>query len=602
MTCMKHAISMRTLLTTVALLAAFTTARADLRCSGAYYRAPNASLHLFLSNNGNAPVTVSPPVVNGFDTAGIESADPSAKPVLWYRCRPNPIPPGGLADLTIVLAEPTDKPASIEIAASDGGRLTRVIPCVPERMRFQAVRFHEDLRVVEVFVRCTGSLRAIRMDGRSVAGNCSPWPARSLDGLVYVRINLPKPVLANSFHIFEVETDDGLRTASQVRAIPAEFLIGVYGSPSEENIKDWAAHGCNHYLSFASVPPDLLDLMAASGLSVGARYIPQPLTDRNAGKVVPMNAEAALKALQSVAAKPNLLYHHLVDEPDVADYWVGKSLGASAMELAGRAEFWEEHDPGRYTFIQLDNTFRPRNYRVYGEAADVLATHRYSVGSYLRSEAGTEVYTRLPFFEDLLDTLARLREVTEPRPFFMVPQFFNVGPKRSGRPPTIEEMRLQCYAMVAEGASGVIHYIHSGSGGGAEGGRCKPLWDAMTALHAELKRVGEIASVGSPAPPSWAKSSTPNVRTSLLVCGDRMAVVLINKAHRTRLEGFIATPMRDVTVSVRIPPWMGTSRLEVVPADASTPIPAELVGDELRFTVDEVRDARCFLICPKSSR
>ena len=588
-----------------------TAASAALVVKTAYYRDTNASLHLFVTNKGTQPITLLGPIVDGFNTATLGRDGLKAGSVLWYRCRPNPIPPGGIADLVITLAEPATKSVSVELRTASGDSIKKTIPCAPEQFRFQAIRFSRDLRCIDVYARwsdasSTDAIKTMRMDGRSVGRFDRPAASTGsacsgsacLDGIAYTRITLDKPLVRGSFHVFEAETESGLTTAYQVRAIPAEFLVGVYGSLSEDNIRDWAAHGCNHFLSFGAVPPDMLDALNANGMSVGAKYIPQHLVDRTKGAVVVCDEDAARPILRGFVGKPGLLYHHLVDEPDAADYFAGRRLGASSMELVARGELCAAVDPERYTFVQIDNTFRPRNYRVYGEAADVLATHRYSLGSELHGEAGSKTVTRLAFLEDLQDTMIRFREANEPKPFFMVTQFFDLGAGRQGRPPTIEEMRLQCYVMIAGGARGLIHYIHSGSGGGHEGGRTKPLWDAMTGMHAELKRVGEIAQSGTPAPEGWVKTGSPNMHASALLCGDRIAVILINRAHRSALDRFTAKPMRDVEVSMRVPPWIDASKLEVIPADGSRPLPSSLRGNELTFTVSEIKDAGCFLLCP----
>jgi len=572
------------------LIVSVSAAR-GLEISRAYYRDTNASLHLFLANHGEEPVSVLPPVVDGIDCASLGRDGLHVENVLWYRCRPNPIPPGEIADLTITLAEPTDKPVTVELSTSSGRKLQKVIRCVPEQIRIQAVRFSADLRTVEVYVRSPEALHRIRVDGIDVGTS-----TESFDGLAFARIRLREPLAPNGFRVFEVEAEGGASTACQVRAIPAEFLIGVYGSPTPEAIADWAKHGVNHYLSFGAVSADLLDTFAANHISVGAKYIPEPLVDRTAGKVSIYDEDKARTALDGVIDKPSLLYHHLVDEPDVSDYYANHTLGASGMELAARDEFYQRNDPGRYTFVQLDNTFRPRNYRVYGESADLLATHRYSLGSYLRSEAGEATVKRLPFLEDMIETLGLLRAATEPKPFFMVTQFFNLGPGRAGRPPTIEEMRLQCYTMVAGGARGLIHYIFSGSSGGGEGGRTPALWDAMTGLHEELKRVGEVIASGTPTPADWVKCNSANVLASGLLCGDEMAVVLINLSHRSSLQRFTAIPVRDFEVSLRIPPWIDASGLEVHLADIGDSIASTVKGDTLSFTIDDVSDARCVLL------
>ncbi len=582
----------------VAILCICSACAADLSVQEAYYRDTNAGLHIILANNGKDPVSVLPPVVNGFDAAAIAKGVTKGQPVLWYRCRPNPIPAGVLADLVITLAEPPTKPVEVRLQTTSGTHITRTISCAPEQFRFQAIRFSRDLRMADVYTRWSDVsphvLKSVRMDGRRVSG-----AVKSLDGLAYARIRLTKPLDRGSFHIFEAETDSGLRTGYGIRAIPSEFLIGVYGIPSPENIKDWAAHGCNHYLSFGSVSAEQLGLMQAQGILVGAKYIREPLVDRQAGKVVPFNTDNALKSLSEVASQPGFLYHHLVDEPDAADHFADRTLGASAMELASRAEFYEKQDPARYTFVQLDNTFRPKNYRVYGESADILATHRYSLGNLIHGEAGVRTESKIPFLDDLMDTLVLFRQANEPKPFFMVTQFFDLGPGRSGRPPVVDEMRLQCYAMLAGGARGIIHYIHSGSSGGHEGGKTKMLWDGVTGLHTELMRMGDVVGMGTPAPASWATSDSPHVIPSLVLAGDRMGLILINRSHRSALEQFVGRPVENVKVSIRVPSWIGARDLQVTATDTGESIPAHTEVGILSFTVGKLGVARGFLIQPK---
>jgi hypothetical protein len=434
------------------------------------------------------------------------------------------------------------------------------------------------------------------MDGVSLAKLAFP----SVDGFGYAEVKLDKPLEKGSYHTFEAEAESGLTTSYQIRAIPAEFIIGVYGSVSPENIRDWAAHSCNHYLSFGSLTADVVNALGSDGLSSGARYIPQPLADRAAGNVLAFDEVESKKILQGFVGNRNLLYHSLVDEPDAGDYYCGKRIGASAMELVARDQFCAEIDPEHYSFVQLDNTFRPRSYAVYGESADVLATHRYSLGNYLAGEAGTTTSSNPPFLEDLRDTVGKLRAATAPKPFFMVTQFFDLGPRRQGRSQTIEEMRLQCYAMVAGGARGLIHYIHSGSSGGHEGGKSPELWNAMTAMHKELARVGEVAKNGTPAPDNWIRTNSANIYANVIISGDRMGVILINRAHRSALQQFTARPIENVTVTLRIPPWMNAAKLTAVAADSMNPVSINPGTQQLSFSVDKVKDASCILLQPEA--
>jgi len=578
-----------------AIILGCTSACADLSIGGAYYRGTNGSVHLLVRNNLSEWVRLRPPIVNGFDTSKLDRSASRSREILWYRCRPNPIPPHGMADVTVVLPETSPEQITVELPTSTGKVLRHVVKCAPESLRFQAVRFGPDLRTVYVYLRSESPIKRLRLDGMDVRRYASAWPIKMADGLGFVCLVLPKPLSKGSFHILEAESVRA-STFCQVRVIPSQFLVGVYGSVTPENITDWAQHGCNHYLSFGWINPTDIGLMERQGISVGLKAIPAPLVDRGTGQVVAFDEATARERIREVNNQPGFLYHHMVDEPDVADYYAGRWLGSTAMELAARVEFSERIDPEHFTFIQLDNTFRPNNYRVYGESADVLATHRYSLGNYVRTEAGQEAVKRTAFMDDLVETLERFRLATEPRLFFMVPQFFNLGPGRKGRAPTIAEMRLQCYAMIAGGACGLIHYIHSGSSGGGEGARSKDLWDAMTDLHRELRSVGEILAVATPAPKEWARTNTPNVSATLLLSGNRMLVVLINRAHRSTLEQFISRPVHSVTVTLRIPPWVKHRKMKAFPVGSGSAIPVTIEGETASFFVDEVADATCFVL------
>ena len=582
-----------------------SAASANLVVGEAYYRDTNASLHLFVTNTGAQAATILPPVVSGFDTAALSRDGLKIGPVLWYRVRPNPIPAGGTADVVITLAKASSAPVSVELHSASGERAASTVQCAPEPFRLQAVRFSGDLRTVYLYARWSSAsvsdkLKSVDIDGVDATVHASPLPANSDDGIGYTSITLDKPLAQGSFHVFEVKTAAGLSTAYQIRAIPAEFLVGVYGAPSLPNVEDWAAHGCNHYLAFNSISPEIVDRLYSHGLTVGAKYIPEPLVDKAKHAVVVCDDDASRKIISGIVDKPGLLYHELVDEPDTGDAYAGRRIGASSMELVARQKLCEECDPHRYTFVQMDNTFRPDNYRVYGEMADVMATHRYGLGSAIQGEGMSKTSTALSFIPDLQDTVSQFRAATEPDPFFMVTEFFSLGKDRSGRPPTIEEMRLQCYIAVAGGARGVVHYIHSGSSGGHEGGKTPALWDAMKPMHEELRRVGDIIDTGTPAPDSWVSSGDSGVHASAILAGDKMAVIAVNTTDVSALEQFTAHPADNVNVTVRIPSWIDASKLEVTAADSMKPVASNAHGNLITFTIDDVRDARCFLLRPRS--
>ncbi len=580
------------LLVAVALIGGPVSAGA-LRVTECFYRPQNGAIHLLVKNEGSKPVSLLAPVVDGHDLAGDGYA-------LWYRIRPDRIPGGGMAEVIITLEKPLERPASVSIATTEGDKLDCLARSEGQPIWLQSVSFSPDLRTIDIYTRWqsadqTASLRSVLLDGKDVSRFASPWPSASSRGLAWTRVSLPAPLPRGSFHTVEVIDSTGRSTGDQVRAIPAALRIGVYGGLDPAHIADYAAHGINHYIGFGAISPANLDELGKHGISASAKFVREPLADRAAGKVVSFDIAKAGEALTPVERKPAFIAHHLVDEPDVADYHGGRRPGITAPELLRRQRFVERTDPSRFTFVQIDNTFRPENYRIYGEVADISAAHRYSLGSYLSSEAGAKTARQVPFLEDLVQTLQRFRMATQPRPFEMVTQFFNLGPSRSGRAPTPEEMRLQCYAMISQGAKGVHHYIHSASGGGGEGGRDRRLWDSMTGLHAELSRIALLVATGTPAPAEWVTADSPQVMASALVCGERLLVVLINKNHRSALESFTCQPIGKTQIAIQLPPWIRGKDLHIT-TPGRRPVGGRDDNGVFRFVVDELQVAEAFVI------
>ncbi|HIE53183.1 MAG TPA: hypothetical protein EYP85_15635 [Armatimonadetes bacterium] len=565
-----------------------------LRVLHATVRPRNDSVHLYLHNVSQQPVTIARVALNGEDVAAGMDKPLRERTVTWFRWRPNPIPPGEVADVTLKLRRPPGAAVEVGLQPEEGEPFSVLVPVRPERLRLSHIAFSPDLRTVHLYARWLADtpapprLTLIALDGK-------PQPIRPgqfFRGLAYVRLDLSEPLKRGSYHVFEVAAG-GARAAYQVRALPLYFPLGCYGNATPSHFRDYAEHGCNHYISFGYLTPEQFDWLHQYGLTGGSVTICQPLVDRETKQVVPFDPEAARASIEAVKDKPAFLYHHLVDEPDVQDYHAG-GLGATAQELVQRASFCEQVDPAHYTFVQIDNTYRTGNYYTYGEVADVCATHRYSLGRGTREETLDSKAVLGEVAQDIATATRLLKDAAEPRPIYMVTQFFNLGRGRKGRPPTGEEMRWQGYLLLAHGAKGVLHYIHSGSAGKGEGARTPELWAGLTALHGELQRVGRWAAQGENAP--LAQARPKEVAAYALLCGEAVLVILLNRQVRSTLETFLAPPVDGVQVTVALPPWKKAEKWQVVHLRDETFLPCSFGAGKVTFEVPQVKVAEAFLV------
>jgi hypothetical protein len=542
---------------------------ASLTVYHAAQREPNDSLHVFLQNKSPNPIAIT-----GYQLKEI------ASPIIsWHRLRPDQIPPGGIADLTVKLKDRIS-PLPLNVTVEIGGKEKMTLTATPkvESMRITTVAFAPDLRTVYIYAKAagTGPITSVFLDGvvcSREAGASLPAPFDR--GLAMVKLTLPTPLTQGAFKVVGLKAGEHF-TACQVRVWPAKFLLGTYGSHLFDDYKN---HGLNHYISFQFVTPPRLAQLAALGMTAGTVCFPYLEAKGQKDYVRFMPDKSAQQIAQSKDSAA-LEYYYLTDEPDCADSKFG-GLGSTAMEMIARAAFCEQKDPQHPTFIQIDNTTKPRNYLMYGEIPDLVASHRYVLG-------------HGDFLEDMTTAIRRLKHASEPRPLLWVTQFKNLRSDRTGRPPAYGEMRLQCYLSAAEGAKGILHYIHSDSEAGGEGGRDKKLWDVMTQLHQELAILGPVLAIGEVA--NLATVNPQSLRAATIRSPDKIVLILLNPTCKTSYSAFEQLPSGPVKVSVSKPTGFTISKVFAVEGGEKAPVPFKDANDVITLEIKSLQDAKAFIL------
>ena len=576
-------------------------ASATLAIHEAYYR-PDAveyswklgdiqsagSLHLYLKNVSSSPVKIVEVKLFGSTVRRLvaEPLPMANRKVHWFRIVPNPVAPGEIANVLIRLArEPRERTVGLAVETDRDQSLEVEVPLRCPAISLSYVAFGDDFRTIYAYVRREApaspreelfpaprggsrprfAISKVMLGARDVTDRSFVPDPEFFHGVALVKIGLDEPLKEGSCHTLKIEVGELTSTAYQIRAVRPLFAIGSYWVPPQEE-------GYNLALSFAQAPESYLDILAERGLVGGGDYFPahgQTEWDRK-------SLGAYLKSLTN---HPALHLVYLDDEPDCRDFeYAGeqrKELGYTAMSMVRKMEFLREVCPKHPTFIAIDNTWRPANYFVYGELADIMAPHWY--GNEIEHSAGQS---------------EQVKKAVEPRMAYYTPWLDS-----RKRPQTADDMRLRAYYPISEGMKGLIYYSWKFAATTTPD-KGRELRAAMTLMHKELQAVGPLLIKGELIP--IASSNRNDLKLSAFLCGDEAAVLMVINENRsdfrhsdTHLDDGgkpkgkrrQVLPTKNVRIDLALPEWF--SPREVY----------EVVGDRTEQVAHSVTSAGTSLRC-----
>ncbi|MCC7260988.1 MAG: hypothetical protein IT369_00565 [Candidatus Latescibacteria bacterium] len=246
------------------------------------------------------------------------------------------------------------------------------------------------------------------------------------------------------------------------------FPLGLYWLQAEDLEELARLHfncGDYFYKLRESQIAALMDEAARSGIRILLE-----LTPFIRGRAEP-DYQAITATVERYRRHPALLAWYLVDEP--ADAKV------DSAQLEGIYQQLRRSDP--YHPVYLVNN-RPRTYRTYAEASDILAIDVYPVPDHPLTRVG--------------DYTQQARWASQGRkPVWLVAQAFG-GVEHWGRPPTPAELRNMVFQGLVQGASGLLFYRHCQKG--EEQIQPPALWREMRTLAAELAPLGPVLTAPVP--------------------------------------------------------------------------------------------------------
>ncbi|MBC7286723.1 MAG: hypothetical protein H5T86_01515, partial [Armatimonadetes bacterium] len=534
---------------------------------------PGCLVRVWLRNSGNSPVSLRGlRVGDEYYEAG---QDIRGKEIVWFRLRPDPLPPASFGEMEVRFRKDLSGASSLVLDLENSPGLTVEIEPQPPSLSIERIAFSPSGETM-IWSRCKGELptgMAVIVDGKQLpASRCEilgPW-----HGVFGVVVKPDRPFGQGAFHFFAIKNARGIVDAAVVRARDDFFPLGTYGYVQP---RDYAANSLNLYASFSTLARGALDAIRSYGLRA----------------ITPGEGSPLRRPAKATIGHPGIWAYYLHDEPDVADYYVEDlphthRIGTHAMQMVDRDRAVYGDDPGKLSYLVIDQTYKPANWYVYGPIADVCATDCYpGPGEWQQVFATTET-CRLACKPRMLVFIFRAywqedKEASEQKDRMMY----------------AGEERIHIAAALAAGAQGLIAYIHctepSGKGISHGAGEYPDVWHAIGQMYREVETVAPVLAGAIPvdgiveAPQGiWARG---------LVSPLGMGVVLVNQAGcESTPTDFLVRPANNVPLRLHLPPWLAQASPAMVGEGELQAIESARNKQTLELTVPTVETAALVMV------
>lgn len=543
------------------------------------------SFHLYVKNSGPSAVAVDDVVVEGISlkraiasngikegqTAGAASvyfsdlttaerdAFRRVGSPIWWKADPRSISPGGFAEIAVRMRFKPDvvKP-ELEVRLSDGSSVKAQMVAQDTRPRIMGISYSPTLDAVNIYIeRPAGAADApakLLIDGSDVTANSviSHDPGFDMD---VISTKLGGPSARASFHLFQCLYHKSGMASAAVRAWDDEPAYGIWGGkPVEEHdvqlakayLQEIAEHGVNVQM----------EMIGSAGVMELLK------TDEGQQLMASLGIMRAVNEPGKGRTKRPYAYF-LEDEPDAKDFYVNgipahERVGSMIPSLLDEAERNRSIDPLTPNFVNVDMTFKPNNYYVYGQMGDFLATDPYYqpriFQSFKESPSLIGLYSKAIF---PLASAALAQSACAPRPLHII--LFSTRGGRVTRFPTPTEKRIEAYYCLGVGAKGLSYWWYTpgekAQGCGSDDPDARALWKEIGLIGAEFQTLSPLLAQSCPADVPMKLSPQLWART-LLAGKESMILVVVNDDYACDRLGASYKPIDNAIVEVQLPSWL----------------------------------------------
>jgi hypothetical protein len=579
-------------------------------------------VHLYLRNGSDRPLDVTDVLLDGVSLAeGIASARDevggrrpasihfsslpemertrlaAAGEPVWWKVDPQPILPGGFAEVVIRLRRnPRAKTLPIEVLAGSVATEARVEAEAPDR-RIAGIAFSKPLDEVTVYVCHPGEQAAAPtrclIDGADSIGAAIISPAGNCDVLPVV-IRLRRPFSAGSFHLFQVDYSDGSTARAGVRAWAGELVYGMWGYTNSGRTPEEHAKLCL---------TDLRDHNINVHMGMGGDW--SPFITNEAGRDF-LRTIGIRMMVRSVGDTGDPAYYFLMDEPDAHDYAVSQlpvpqRLGTLAQPLVRHSEDLRRKDPATPHLLNVDNSYKPENWYTYGQLPDILAADPYyqeQLAMVYGSRPGWLAEFVKPTY--VYAATAVCRSAAEPKPVHIILNAVRHDHREQPfRFATPAEKRIELYYALAGGARGFSYWWYAPYdeyyGVGGSDADAVTLWKEIGLLGAEVRTAGPVITRSCPA--LVPVKAPPRLWIRTLLAGlDTLVLIVVNDNHAVDRSGTVLYPIEKASVTVLPPPWLQVKTVFEITYAGTRPVPWTQTGAEISIDLGTVELTRLVLV------
>ncbi len=540
---------------------------------------PGANVKVFLKNTGPGTETTNDVTLAGYSLKTVikrNASDDSSSiyhywstppqaildagiPV-WFKVDPATIPVGGFGQAVVRLRRvPTTPTIAVGIVSSSGTVITNVVVDA-NAPQLASVGFSEDRTKVFLHWRRAGGAApaTVWMDGTNVTAITTTVGDPALNFAASV-IQLPSPLPAMSFHVYQGVYADGKTATAGLRTWVNPFLYATWGSKpipadlaaGQAWIDEATARGVNCLvMNWAN------GLGTFLGTSAGRDYA----ESRGYGFVIKDSG-------QFFCTTPRMWF--IYDEPDYLDWTIGGlpsgdtyKPGIMAMKMLEDGEAKRANYPLAPTTINIDGNLKPYNYWNWGQVPDVFMTDAY-YDPLLANAYWYDNY-KIPLYQNAAYIYASAQTAAlacEPNPMHMILYSCSLGDASKGAwpfaPPASK--RIEVYYSLAAGAKGMAYWwflpdsIFNGLGAGTPAAQA--LWKEIGLLGNEIKTAQPLLVTSHPV--DWPLTTSSNVWARALAAGTNTLLLLaVTDNYTNDATGCHYSPVSNASVTATLPAWM----------------------------------------------
>jgi len=529
------------------------------------------SFHLYVKNPTETEFVVKDILFNGVSVKELREK----MEIIWWKTTPNPIPAKGYSEVIVRTRHPLKtEDISITLIGESGESISWKVGAQRPTMNIAYVGFSRDIKTLYVYTESEKDTvpKSIFLDGKNITNQCKIM--QQFKSVSFIEVDLEKPLESGAYHYLQVVGNDGSKTAHMLRAWDNWFDISLWGYPSSIPgfMKDHCFEERTPWVSedfFGMTPDKIAEKVRAN-------------KDREFGA------------------------YYLMDEPDGHDYTFGAAmtdqiplrLGYCAQKLSEAASIIQKEDPSRLTHLLINNTYKPANWNVYGELADIMSTDPYGT-----QDAISEItlYYVVEATQQALDACA-------PRPMFITLGSFVLKGKGFQRLPTPDEQRISLYYAIGCGAKGINYFIWGNDEMLTGISRSQELQQEIGRLNAEMQVCSPLLSISHPIKEKVITSSDDRLWTRALLAGnDNMVVVVVNNSYvyddwRSKEGKYTLNAVKDAVLEIEIPTWLTFNEVCRVGFDGVQKLDFErLDSRRIKVKIEELKAGAMIVVTNDSS-